>query len=73
MTPSTVTARVRSIAAECPHAIGYDSVDGGPLSSGRAFDAGSPAAYGTPYGPLSDENGTPASAGKIRAALAASS
>ena len=50
-------------------AIGYDAVDAGPLGKGgRRFAVGTPA-YGTPYGQLSDDNGAPASADAIRAAL----
>ena len=50
--------------------IGYDAVDAGSLAESWRQDSGSPA-YGAPYGPFSDETGTPASAAKIRAALAA--
>jgi predicted dinucleotide-binding enzyme len=50
-------------------AIGYDTVDAGPLGAGgRKFSVGT-AAYGAPYGPFSDEKGTPASAETIMAAL----
>jgi predicted dinucleotide-binding enzyme len=50
--------------------IGYDAVDAGSLAESWRQDSGSPA-YGAPYGPFSDEIGTPAGAAKIRAALAA--
>jgi hypothetical protein len=50
--------------------IGYDAVDAGSLGASWRQDSGSPA-YGAPYGPFSDEIGTPADAAKIRAALAA--
>jgi len=50
--------------------IGYDAVDGGPLSDSWRQEPGAPA-YGSPYGPFSDPAGTPASAAAIRAALAA--
>ena len=50
--------------------IGYDAVDAGPLAESWRQEPGTPA-YGTPYGPFSDETGTPASAAKIRDALAA--
>ena len=50
--------------------IGYDAVDAGSLAQSWRQDSGSPA-YGAPYGPFSDETGTPADAAKIRAALAA--
>jgi predicted dinucleotide-binding enzyme len=53
-------------------AIGYDSVDAGPLAAGRAYEPGAPAS-GTPYGTLDDANGTPADIATIRAALAAAS
>lgn len=50
-------------------AIGYDGVDAGPLGAGgRRHQPGTPA-YGTPYGPFSDERGTPADAATVRAAL----
>jgi len=50
--------------------IGYDVVDAGSLAESWRQDPGSPA-YGAPYGPFSDETGTPADAARIRAALAA--
>jgi len=48
--------------------IGYDAVDAGPVAESWRQAPGTPA-YGTPYGPFSDEAGTPASAAKIHAAL----
>jgi 8-hydroxy-5-deazaflavin:NADPH oxidoreductase len=48
--------------------IGYDAVDAGPLTQSWRQEPGTPA-YGTPYGPFSDEVGTPASAAAIHAAL----
>ena len=48
--------------------IGYDAVDAGSLAESWHQEPGSPA-YGTPYGPFSDEAGTPASAATIRTAL----
>ena len=48
--------------------IGYDAVDAGPLTESWRQEPGTPA-YGTPYGPFSDEVGTPASAAQIHAAL----
>ena len=48
--------------------IGYDAVDTGPLTESWRQEPGTPA-YGTPYGPFSDEIGTPASAARIHAAL----
>jgi 8-hydroxy-5-deazaflavin:NADPH oxidoreductase len=50
--------------------IGYDAVDAGPIADSWRQEPGTPV-YGTPYGPFSDEAGTPASAAKIRDALAA--
>jgi 8-hydroxy-5-deazaflavin:NADPH oxidoreductase len=48
--------------------IGYDAVDAGPLAESWRQEPGTPA-YGSPYGPFSDELGTPADAAKIRADL----
>jgi 8-hydroxy-5-deazaflavin:NADPH oxidoreductase len=48
--------------------IGYDAVDAGSLADSWRQEPGTPV-YGTPYGPFSDEAGTPASAATIRAAL----
>jgi len=48
--------------------IGYDAVDAGPLAESWRQEPGTPA-YGTPYGPFSDEAGTPADAARIRADL----
>ena len=48
--------------------IGYDAVDAGPVGQSWRQEPGTPA-YGTPYGPFSDEVGTPASAAVIRTAL----
>jgi predicted dinucleotide-binding enzyme len=48
--------------------IGYDAVDAGPVTESWRQEPGTPA-YGTPYGPFSDEVGTPASAAQIHAAL----
>ena len=50
--------------------IGYDAVDAGPVAESWRQEPGTPV-YGTPYGPFSDETGTPAPAAAIRAALAA--
>jgi 8-hydroxy-5-deazaflavin:NADPH oxidoreductase len=51
-------------------AIGYDSVDAGPLGTGgRTFQVGT-SAYGTPYGSYTDPRGTPAGVPTLRAALA---
>jgi hypothetical protein len=48
--------------------IGYDAVDAGPVAESWRSEPGTPA-YGTPYGPFSDEAGTPASVEQIHAAL----
>jgi 8-hydroxy-5-deazaflavin:NADPH oxidoreductase len=50
--------------------IGYDAVDAGPIADSWRQEPGTPV-YGTPYGPLSDEAGTPAPAARIRADLVA--
>ena len=49
--------------------IGYDAVDAGPLAESWRQEPGGPA-YGAPYGPFSDQHGTPAGADALRAALA---
>jgi 8-hydroxy-5-deazaflavin:NADPH oxidoreductase len=49
--------------------IGYDAVDAGPVAESWRQEPGTPA-YGTPYGPFSDDVGTPASAAQLHAALA---
>jgi 8-hydroxy-5-deazaflavin:NADPH oxidoreductase len=50
-------------------AIGFDAVDAGTLGSGgRRFQFGTPA-FVSPYGGLSDEQGTPAGVAAIRAAI----
>jgi predicted dinucleotide-binding enzyme len=59
---TTVTAFLDSV--------GYDTVDAGRLAGSWRQEPGTPV-YRTPCGSLSDEAGTPAGAGKIRAALAA--
>jgi 8-hydroxy-5-deazaflavin:NADPH oxidoreductase len=48
--------------------IGYDAVDAGPLADSWRQEPGTPV-YGSPYGPYSDEMGTPADAVRIRADL----
>jgi hypothetical protein len=48
--------------------IGYDAVDAGPVAESWRQEPGTPA-YGTPYGPFSDEAGTPAGVEQIHAAL----
>jgi 8-hydroxy-5-deazaflavin:NADPH oxidoreductase len=49
--------------------IGYGAVDVGSLADSWRQQPGTPV-YGAPYGPFSDEKGTPADAAVIRAALA---
>jgi 8-hydroxy-5-deazaflavin:NADPH oxidoreductase len=61
--------KARAAAAEFLDSIGYDTVDTGALAQGWRQDAGTPC-YGAPYGPFSDEAGTPAGAATVRAALA---
>jgi 8-hydroxy-5-deazaflavin:NADPH oxidoreductase len=53
-------------------AIGYGTVDAGPLAESWRQEPGTPV-YGAPYGPFSDPAGTPASEATIRAALAQAS
>jgi hypothetical protein len=48
--------------------IGYDAVDAGPVAESWRQEPGTPV-YGSPYGPFSDEAGTPAGAARIRADL----
>jgi 8-hydroxy-5-deazaflavin:NADPH oxidoreductase len=50
--------------------IGYGTVDGGSLADSWRQEPGTPV-YGAPYGPFSQEAGTPAGADTVRAALAA--
>jgi 8-hydroxy-5-deazaflavin:NADPH oxidoreductase len=49
--------------------IGYGTVDAGPLAESWRQEPGTPV-YGAPYGPFSQEDGTPAGADTIREALA---
>jgi 8-hydroxy-5-deazaflavin:NADPH oxidoreductase len=50
-------------------AIGYGTVDAGPLAESWRQEPGTPV-YGAPYGPFSDPVGTPADESTVRAALA---
>jgi len=50
--------------------IGYDALDAGTLADSWRQETGTPV-WGTPYGPYSQEQGAPADANTIRAALAA--
>jgi 8-hydroxy-5-deazaflavin:NADPH oxidoreductase len=52
--------------------IGYGAVDAGDLGDSWRQQPGTPV-YGTPYGPFSDEKGSPAGEAKIREALEAAS
>ena len=49
--------------------IGYGTVNAGPLAESWRQEPGTPV-YGAPYGPFSEEDGRPAGADTIRAALA---
>jgi len=60
----------KAAVTEFLDSIGYGAVDAGPLAEGWRQEPGTPV-YGAPYGPFSDEQGTPAGAGAIREALAA--
>lgn len=51
-------------------AIGYDTVEVGPLSESWRIEPDTPA-YGRPYGAFDNPDGTPAAAAAIRAAVAA--
>ena len=62
--------KAKAAVAEFLDSIGYDTVDAGPLAESWRQEPGHPA-YGQPYGDFADPAGTPASAAKIRAALAA--
>lgn len=64
--------KAKAQVTEFLDSIGYDAVDVGPLAESWRQEPGSPC-YGPPYGEFSNESGTPASAEKIRAALAAAS
>ena len=59
-------------AAAFLDAIGYDTVDIGPLAESWRVEPGQPA-YGPPYGSVGDPAGTPALAAKVRAAVEAAS
>jgi len=63
-------AAAKQAVTEFLDAIGYDTVDAGPLAEGWRFQPGQPA-YGPPYGNYQDPAGTPASADQVREALAA--
>jgi len=50
--------KAKATVTEFLDSIGYDTVDVGSLAQSWRQDAGTPA-YGAPYGPFSDETGTP--------------
>jgi predicted dinucleotide-binding enzyme len=58
----------KAAVTEFLDSIGYDAVDAGSLADSWHQEPGTPV-YGTPYGPFSDEAGTPAPAAKIHVAL----
>jgi len=62
--------QAKTAVTEFLDSIGYDTVDAGSLADRGRQEPGHPA-YGPPYGSFADPAGTPASAAKIRAALAA--
>ena len=62
-------AAAKSAVTEFLGSIGYGAVDAGPLADSWRQEPGTPV-YGEPYGPFDNPDGTPASAGTIRAALA---
>lgn len=63
-------AAANQAATEFLDAIGYDTVLVGPLADSWRVQPGQPA-YGPSYGSFDDPAGTPASAEKVRAAVAA--
>jgi predicted dinucleotide-binding enzyme len=63
-------AAAKSAVTEFLDSIGYGAVDAGTLAGSWRQEPGTPA-YGAPYGSFDHEAGTPASAERIRAALAA--
>jgi 8-hydroxy-5-deazaflavin:NADPH oxidoreductase len=60
----------KAAVVEFLDSIGYGAVDAGPLAEGWRQQPGTPV-YGPPYGSFDNEQGTPAGADVIRAALAA--
>jgi 8-hydroxy-5-deazaflavin:NADPH oxidoreductase len=62
-------ARAKARVGVFLDAIGYGTVDAGPLAESWRQEPGTPV-YGTPYGPFSDPAGTPAGEAAVRAALA---
>ncbi|WP_328935385.1 MULTISPECIES: NAD(P)-binding domain-containing protein [unclassified Streptomyces] len=64
------SAPAKATVTEFLDSIGYGVVDTGSLADSWRQAPGTPA-WGTPYGPYSNEKGQPADAATIRAALAA--
>ncbi|MGO8960046.1 MAG: NADPH-dependent F420 reductase [Streptosporangiaceae bacterium] len=62
-------AAAKSAVTQYLDTIGYGAVDAGSLADSWRQEPGSPA-YGAPYGPFSNETGSPASESDIRQALA---
>lgn len=63
-------ADANSATAEFLDAIGYDTIEVGPLAESWRVQPGAPV-YGSPYGSFDDPAGTPAGAREVRAAVAA--
>jgi predicted dinucleotide-binding enzyme len=63
------SAPAKAAVTEFIDSIGYSVVDAGPLADSWRQATGTPA-WGTPYGPYSDQKGQPAGEDAIRAALA---
>ena len=61
-------ASAKAAVAAFLDSIGYDTVDGGSLADSWRQEPGTPV-YGNPYGPFSDEAGTPADTVRIRTDL----
>jgi len=62
------SAAAKAAVAAFLDSIGYDAVDAGSLADSWRQEAGTPV-YATPYGPFSDQAGTPAGAAQIHTAL----
>jgi 8-hydroxy-5-deazaflavin:NADPH oxidoreductase len=62
------SAAAKAAVTEFLDSIGYDAVDAGSLVDSWHQEPGTPV-YGTPYGPFSDEMGTPAPAARIHVDL----
>jgi 8-hydroxy-5-deazaflavin:NADPH oxidoreductase len=60
--------QARTTVSDFLDSIGYGTLDAGRLSEGWRQQSGTPA-YGAPYGPFDNEQGTPAGADAVRAAL----